>query len=81
MRTPQDTENLLLRQTAYQNGPTLCLRRYAEHIQATLTKVDKSPGYASGLEQLDEPVNRVTLANTTEIETSPWGQCNPAVSS
>jgi hypothetical protein len=65
--TPQDTEDFLLRQTAYQNGPTPCLWRRAKGVQAALTKVDKSPGYSSSLEQLDEPIHRVTLANTTEI--------------
>jgi hypothetical protein len=79
MLTPQDTENFLLRQAAYQNGPASCLWRRAEGVQAALTKVDKSPGYSRSLKQLDEAVNRVTLTNTTEIQASPWSKFNSAV--
>jgi hypothetical protein len=77
--TPQDTEDCLLWQTAYQNGPTPCIRRRAEDVQAALTKVDKSSGHSGSLEQLDESVDRVTLADTTKIETSPRGKFNPAI--
>jgi hypothetical protein len=76
---PQDAEDFFLSQTAYQNGPTPYVRRRTERVQAALTKVDKGPGHTSSLEELDESVHRVTLANTTEIQARPCGQFDPAV--
>jgi hypothetical protein len=76
---PQDTEDFLLCQTAHENKPTPCVRRRTERIQAALTKVDKDPGRTSGLEQLDEPIHGVALADTTEIQASPWGKFDPSV--